>query len=176
MSTSASIMMWAQRICARRHAKPHELLEIRDGASLDEAQQAFHKIARIAHPDLHRNTLAPEELEMLTAAYSVVAGAYQTYRSQTSQTTRIQPIREGRPPTTPPPITPSGPTPAPNAAQAMSSKALLYYRKAELALKRGDLKGAILQIKLAIATDPQSAFLRTALLEVEAEVGKSGGR
>ena len=55
----------------------------------------------------------------------------------------------------------------------MSSKALLYFRKAELALKRGDLRGAILQLKLACATDPASQFLRTALVEVETEVRKS---
>ena len=57
-------------------------------------------------------------------------------------------------------------------AQALPPRAQVYYRKAELALKRGDLKGAVLQIKLAIATDPQSAFLRAALTEVEAELAK----
>ncbi len=55
----------------------------------------------------------------------------------------------------------------------MSSKALLYYRKAELCLKRGDLRGAILQLKLACAADPTSSFLRTALAEVETEVRKN---
>jgi hypothetical protein len=55
----------------------------------------------------------------------------------------------------------------------MSSKALTYYRKAEIALRRGDLKGAILQLKLACATDPTSAFLRSALAEVETEVRKA---
>jgi hypothetical protein len=55
----------------------------------------------------------------------------------------------------------------------MSQKALVYYRKAEMALRRGDLKGAVLQIKLAIAADPASGFLRTALAEVELEVRKS---
>ena len=55
----------------------------------------------------------------------------------------------------------------------MSSKALVYYRKAEIALRRGDLKGAILQLKLACATDPSSTFLRSALAEVETEVRKT---
>jgi hypothetical protein len=70
------------------------------------------------------------------------------------------------------PVTPSGPAPGASAAQSMSSKALIYFRKAELCLKRGDLKGAVLQIKLAIAADPASGFLRTALAEVELEVRK----
>jgi hypothetical protein len=55
----------------------------------------------------------------------------------------------------------------------MSAKALLYYRKAESCLRRGDLKGAILQLKLACAADPTSGFLRTALAEVETEVRKT---
>lgn len=71
------------------------------------------------------------------------------------------------------PITPSGAAPSGNAAQAMSAKALLYYRKAELCLKRGDLRGAILQLKLACAADSTSGFLRTALAEVESEVRKN---
>ena len=59
------------------------------------------------------------------------------------------------------------------AASSMSSKALIYYRKAELALRRGDLKGGVLQLKMAIAADPTSQFLRQALGEVEAELAKT---
>jgi hypothetical protein len=54
----------------------------------------------------------------------------------------------------------------------MSPRALTYYRKAELALRRGDLKSAMLQIKMAIAADPTSQFLRAALAEVDAELRK----
>ena len=218
MNTRAEILLWAQRVVARKAAPAHEILELKADSTPQQAQEAFHKIARTAHPDLHRKGLKPDELEMVTSAYAISAGAYQTMRTQTMQTTRMRPIeapdtaeRSGqtppagtptasrpvptRPPAsaptrptpvptrptpippgvTPPPsppITPAGPAPGTNAAQAMSSKALIYYRKAELCLKRGDLKGAVLQIKLAIAADPVSAFLRTALAEVELEVRK----
>ena len=144
---------------------------------MEEAQVAFHKLARLAHPDLHRNSLAADELELLTAAYAIVAGAYQSFRSQagTAKTQRIAPMREDPTPTrvtVPIPVTPSGSAPAANAAQSMNSKAIVYYRKAELALKRGDLKSAMLQLKLAIASDPNSGFLRSALAEVETELKK----
>ncbi|MGE5182305.1 MAG: hypothetical protein ACM31C_09600 [Acidobacteriota bacterium] len=165
-------MMWAQRICSNRHAPAHQLLEIKKDASLEDAQAAFHKIARIAHPDLHRNTLSPDELEMLTTAYATVANAYQSFRTQTAGTPPIRPIKPADT-TARVPVTPSGAAPAAaGAAQQMSTKAVVYYRKAELALKRGDLRGATLQLKLAIAADPQSPFLRTALAEVEAELQK----
>ena len=56
-----------------------------------------------------------------------------------------------------------------------SARPLVYYRKAELSLRRGDLKGAVLQLKMAIAADPLSTLLRTALSEVENEIKGGGG-
>lgn len=186
MSTRSDVLLWAQRVVARRNAPAHEILELSAHCTPDQAQEAFHKIARTGHPDLHRKGLSPEELEIVTSAYSICAGAYQTLRTQTMHTTNMKPLKleeltlepQTSAPTrpTPPPqpaATPSGPTPSGNAAQSMSPKALVYYRKAEIALRRGDLKGAVLQIKLAIAADPASGFLRTALAEVELEVRKS---
>jgi hypothetical protein len=60
-----------------------------------------------------------------------------------------------------------------NPAEHMTPHALHYYRKAEKCLERGDLKGALLQLKLACATDAGSAYLRTALAEVETEIRKA---
>lgn len=189
MSALSQVMLWAVRVNAMQDAKPHQILDIKPDATLDEAQTAFHKIARIAHPDLHRTTLSAEDLETVTLAYSRAAAAYQDFRTHRMSTGRIRAIPRDtaapaptRPPasaTTPPsgaPTVPPATGSAPSsqaAAQQMSSKALIYYRKAELSLRRGDLKGAVLQLKMAIAADPQSSFLRTALAEVEAEVSKT---
>jgi len=180
-STRAEVLLWAQRVMSRKGSPAHTILELNPSSTLDDAQQAFYKIARIAHPDLHRNHMTPEELELVTSAYSTAAGAYQEFRSSTQRmkpaTTEnlaavgaapAAPPRRAAGPTTPPP---SG-IPAGTVDQQMNPRALLYYRKAEIALRRGDFKGAILQIKMAIATDPASAFLRTALAEVETELRK----
>lgn len=174
MSGRTDVLLWAQRIVGKKKtAKPHELLEIKLGAGVDVAQEAFHKIARFAHPDLYRSGFNEEELELLTTAYATVANAYQTYRTQTMATTRSRPLT-APPPGSPVPVTPSGNASAPaGVAGAMSSRALVYYRKAELCLKRGDLRGATLQLKMAIGADPASTFLRTALHEVEGELRKT---
>ena len=204
-SMRAAVLLWAQRVLARKGSPPHVVLEVAETASPQDIQNAFHKIARTSHPDLFRHGLDAAELEVVTSAYAVVAGAYQQMRSASMQTSRMRPLKpDDLPPVEPiaaldpptvrtasatppsgarvvqpppaepapaaPPATPSGPAPSANAAQSMSPKALLYYRKAELCLKRGDLKGAVLQLKLACATDPTSSFLRTALAEVETEV------
>ncbi len=215
MSVRSEVLRWAQRVVARKGAAPDVLLEVDSECGVDEAQAAFHKVARMAHPDLHRSSLTPDELELVTTAYARVAGAYQELRSQRMTTTRMRPLQQpapasaaraggapiGRPTTGPIPATaassagamvPAGPVApsggagagatgamgatggagATGATGAMSSKALVYFRKAEMCLRRGDLRGAVLQLKLAIAVDPQSAFLRTALSEVEIEVRK----
>ncbi len=206
MSARSDVLLWAQRIVNKGEATPTHLLEIREVAGLDEAQAAFHKVARMAHPDLHRTALSPEELELVTTAYARVANAYQEFRNAKMQTSRIRstmaPPRAAsptataaKPPSNPgisppkpssspgitPPKTPHDPTrslDAPTkpggAAGQMTSKALVYYRKAELALRRGDLKGAVMQLKMAIAADPLSTMLRSALTEVESEIAKSG--
>ncbi len=194
MSTRTDVLLWAQRILALTAAPPHQLLELKADSSVEQAQEAFHKIARTSHPDIHRSGLTPEELETVTLAYSRCAGAYQDFRSQRMHTTRLRPVRQtltpGPAPTTdanPAPVAkpaappPKAGTPVPSAAQVtsgagssgqMNGKALIYYRKAELALRRGDLKGAMMQVKMAIAGDPQSQFLRGALVEIEAELAK----
>jgi hypothetical protein len=173
-------LLWAQRVIAKRAGAAHAILDLKVDASIEDAQAAFHAIARIAHPDLHRNGLTPEELDMVTSAYGIAAGAYQTFRGQAMSTQRMKPLKAedlaaaraaaaGGPTSS----TPAGLPASAGANQQMNSRALVYYRKAEIALRRGDLKGAILQIKMAIATDPSSAFLRTALAEVESELRKS---
>src|SRR5690349_16804984 len=55
VSTRADVLLWAQRVVAMRTSPAHTILEIKADASIEDAQAAFYKIARIAHPDLHRN-------------------------------------------------------------------------------------------------------------------------
>lgn len=167
MSVRADVLLWARRVVSLKHAHAYQLLEIDQDAGLDEAQAAFHRIARMAHPDLFRNSLSGDDLELVTSAYARIAGAYQDFRARRMLTGKTQKLRK-----------PDKSLPIQNvetgtgAAGAMTSKALVYYRKAELALRRGNLGDAVLHLKLAIAADPLSGFLRAALAEVEAEVSK----
>ena len=190
MSVRTDVLLWAQRVLAKGNAPAHQLLEVKVDATVDQVSDAFQKIARMAHPDLHRTGLSPEDLEQVTSAYSRVAGAYQEMRSQRMTTTRMKPITKpddsssivsqrmsnqfkAQTPTAGVALADKPPPGAGPAASSMNSKALIYYRKAELALRRGDLKGGVLQLKMAIAADPTSQVLRQALGEVEAELAKN---
>jgi hypothetical protein len=177
VSIRAQVLLWAQRTIAKgRDAHPHQLLDIPADATLEAAQAAFHAIARKAHPDLHRTALTPDELEQITAAFSRITAAYEDFRRRTTSQERSLP-RDGTAPISAEgraarSRSPTGAPPTKAPPTQMSSKALVYYRKAELALRRGDLTSGLLQLKMAIAADPQSAFLRAALAEVQAEVSK----
>ncbi len=183
MSVRSDVLLWAQRILAKADASAHQLLEVRPDAPPDVISAAFQRVARMAHPDLHRSGLDAADFEMVTSAYSRVAGAYQEMRSR-------RPGTQAKPPGKDEPQslisqrmssqikaqTPSAGLPVAGApssgasAQSMNSKALVYYRKAELALRRGELRPAVMQIKMAIAADPASTFLRSALGEIEKEL------
>lgn len=78
----------------------------------------------------------------------------------------------------PSPSRPS-PTPTPNRSRGYDSRppsagvgprAQIYFRKAQSCLTRGDLGGALFNLRLAAAADPTSALIRVALAEVQAEV------
>src|SRR3954469_24516404 len=93
MSARTDVLLWDQRVIARKAAPAYQILEVAAGTGLDAAQEAFHKIARIAHPDLHRTGLTPAELELVTTAYARAAAAYQEIRSQTIGSGRMRPIQ-----------------------------------------------------------------------------------
>ena len=238
MNPRIELLLWATRIVGKKDAQPHELLEIKADATLDEAQAAFHKIARMAHPDLHRG-MDTEDLDRVTSAYGQVANAYQMFRAHklrpgapvvsakittdiprqkrpTEQPAAARTTTAVHPPTAPPapprtttsmPRPVAGPPPpldkkpagsapaikppaaaedpgvaefeakpgsqpAPETRTQMSSKALVYYRKAEMSLRQGDLRAGILNLKMAIAADPHSHFLRQALTNLEQELKK----
>ncbi len=189
MSNRTSVLLWAQKVLQRKDAPPHTLLEVRAEATADQVSDAFQKIARMAHPDLHRSSLDAKELEMVTSAYGKVAGAYQEMRSQRMTTTKMVPITaperapsvagqripgqiKAESPAAGVPVAEGSAATSGGASHSMNSKALIYYRKAEMALRRGDLSNAVLQMKMAIAADSASTFLRAAMAEIQAELAK----
>lgn len=51
----------------------------------------------------------------------------------------------------------------------MNARALGFYRRAEGAWRVGDCSAALLHLKMAMASDPASTFLRAALRELMGE-------
>jgi hypothetical protein len=211
----SEVLAWARRWARRPNAAEHELLEVAPAPTLDAVRAAYHKLARFAHPDLHRTTLGAEQLEEVTATFARVSNAYavlsaKARRNRPAMTATSAPATEAPARTTAAPPAPAAAPPAPTAAprptaprptaapppqardpkrtvtphaeklapgdkpslpigpaNAMSPKALGHYRRAELAMLRGNATEALLHLRMAVASDPQSAFLREVLAQLD---------
>jgi len=129
-----------------------DLLDIGRDADASTVRSAFHRMASQLHPDLYRLHISPEDHERLTRIYGRIADAYLVLRDPESrgdyeleQTRR--PDVEG--------------TPALDAV--LPPRARRLYRRAIAALRRGDRTSAILELRMALASAPESALLRNAL-------------
>jgi len=181
VSAAAAVMSWVMHVEANARAAPHELLGVPPTATPEAVQAAFYAVAKQSHPDRFRNLLTPPQLERLTRAYSRIADAYATLggrvRRNAATATSIgaqgsspgvasapgaMPVfRAVKPATIPPPT-------SNNSGQTqMNAKALPYFRRAESAFATNDLTNARLQLRLAIAADPSSAYLRRVLAELD---------
>ncbi len=188
MSAAAAVMSWVMHVEANARAAPHELLGVPPTATPEAVQAAFYAVAKQSHPDRFRNLLTPPQLERLTRAYSRIADAYATLggrvRRNAATATSIgaqgsspgvasapgaMPVfRAVKPATIPPPTSNnSGQTSETSPATQMNAKALPYFRRAESAFATNDLTNARLQLRLAIAADPSSAYLRRVLAELD---------
>jgi DnaJ-class molecular chaperone len=183
----SEVLIWARRWARRPEAPEHELLEVSAAATMETVRTAYRKLARFAHPDLHRAAVSAAELEEITRSFARVSNAYSVLSARLRQQAQPQlgapagapadPAAHAasRPGRQPPsavtermarPASSFGPSSSTGPATGLSSKAMLHYRRAERCLRRGELVEARLHLKLALATDPGSTLLRRTLEEL----------
>ena len=152
MSVRTDVLLWAQRVIATKGGTRAPDPRDRSRRRRRAAQEAFHKIARIAHPDLHRNGAQRRRAragdERVCARCRRLPGAARPAgldhpheadpRAWIGAGDRDDhgASRRRRSPNKAV-AAPRGTAPA--LPPAMASKALVHYRKAELCLRRGDL-------------------------------------
>ena len=71
---------------------------------------------------------------------------------------------------TDPPAQAARPAGAAPAGPRLGARALGFYRRAQAALRVGDVAGAILNLRMAVAAEPTSAYLRQALADAQAHL------
>jgi hypothetical protein len=96
----SEVLVWARRWARRPEAADHELLEVTAAATLEIVRTAYHKLARFAHPDLHRAALDAAELEEVTETFARVSNAYSMMTARlrkegASKETAAPPTRPG---------------------------------------------------------------------------------
>jgi len=147
-----------------------ELLDIAGDAGDRAITDSFHRLAGRIHPDRYRQALAPADLDRLTTVYARIAHAYTELRDPARRKRYVEEMTRAAPA--------AGATPAPAAGDAdaalslLSPKAQRLYRRAEAALRGGDAASAILNLRMALASDRGSELLREALADAEARQKK----
>jgi DnaJ-class molecular chaperone len=138
-----------------------ELLEVPLDAADAAIQKAFHALAARLHPDRHRVKLSAADLERVVIVYGRVAEAYRVLREPATRLAYRQTLAVGEAP---------GGAAASLETPKMGPRAQRFFSRAQAALRTGDTKSALLNLKLALAAEPANGFLRVAL-----EAAQHGG-
>ncbi len=146
-----------------------ELLDV-DGDAGDRAiQESFHRLAGRIHPDRYRHVISARDLDRLTTVYARIAHAYTELRDPTRRTRYVQELAAAGKQTGTAAAA-SGPAAGGDTEAALallSPKAQRLFRRAQAALRSGDTGSAVLNLRMALASDRGSALLLEALAEAE---------
>lgn len=152
----------------------YTLLRIEASASADQVRTAFHTFALRYHPDRFV-TAAPSKRDRAAQIYRRGAEGYRVLMNSVTRAQYDAGLREGelrlsaqreRPGTR----NSARPTTS-GRLEVRSSRARPFAAKALMAYKKGDLKVAKLNLKMALNHEPDNALLKARLADVEKRLG-----
>lgn len=142
----------------------YTLLRIEDSANADDVRKAFHDFAMRYHPDRY----AGAEVEKQERAAAIYRRGAEAYRVLTDRELRRRydellakgTLRYEEPKS-------STQRPGSGALEVKNMRARPFFQKALEQLKTGDLKGAKLNLALALNHEPDNILLQAKLEEVK---------
>lgn len=148
----------------------YRVLGMSSASTERDIRDAYYKLAARLHPDIHGEEVDPRFRQRLTTVFSRVVEAYRVLsdpvrRQEYDRTLARGDMRMAAGPTRPKSRTEEGPTDA---------HARKFWLLARQALDAGDPRAAIMNLRIAMSTEPDSPVLRAALARAEAML--SGGR
>jgi DnaJ-class molecular chaperone len=138
-----------------------ELLDINSTAGDHEIREAFHQMASRLHPDLYRSGITERDHERLNIVYGRIAQAYMILRDPDERKKYVRTLAREKP------AVAEGQSDLASAVALLSPKAQRHYRRAEAALRTGNKASAVLSLRMALASDPKSSFLREQLANAQ---------
>jgi DnaJ-class molecular chaperone len=147
----------------------YRVLGMSSAATEQDIRQAYYKLAARLHPDIHGEEVDPVFRQRLTTVFSRVVEAYRVLsdaarRSEYDDTLAQGGMRIG-----------TGAKVKPRVEEQLGDPhARKFFQLAQQAMESGDARAAIMNLRIALSTEPNSPVLRAALARAEAML--QGGR
>ncbi len=147
----------------------YHLLGVSRGATPDEVQAAFYRLAERLHPDRYGDALEDDSRRMLVALYSRVVEAHQVLSDGRKRGEYEKLLDKGKLRWS----AEDAPRKDPEA-EIHSASARRFFKLGRAALLSGDVKNALLNLRFAIDVEPGSAIVRAELTKAEALAKEKG--
>lgn len=147
----------------------YRVLGMSSAATEQEIRDAYYKLAARLHPDVHGEGLDAGFRQRLTTVFSRVVEAYRVLsdaarRSEYDKTLAAGGMR----------MAPGAKVKTRTEERLTDGHARKFYQLAQQAMDSGDARAAVMNLRIALSTDPDNPILRAALARAEAML--PGGR
>jgi DnaJ-class molecular chaperone len=150
----------------------YRVLGMSSAASEAEIRDAYYKLAARLHPDVHGEEVDEAFRQRLTTVFSRVVEAYRVLSDPVRRREYDRTLASGSMRMTPGAKVKAQPrTTGEGVHDAHARK---FYQLAQQAMETGDARAAVMNLRIALSTEPDSPILRAALARAEAML--PGGR
>lgn len=149
----------------------YRMLGVSSAATEGEIRAAYYKLAARLHPDVHGEGCDPDFRQRLTTVFSRVVEAYKVLSDPRRRQEYDSGLAQGRMRLR------SGVTLKIRVEEAISDgNARKFFLLAQEALESGDARSAVMNLRIALGSEPDSEVLKTALARAQERLDSGSGR
>jgi curved DNA-binding protein CbpA len=149
----------------------YRVLGVSSVSSERDVRDAYYKLAARLHPDIHGEGAEPEFRSRLTTVFSRVVEAYKVLSDRRKRADYDAALAQGMLRMT------AGLKVKPRIEEAITdANARKFYLLAQKAMADGDGRSALMNLRIAMSSEPDSPIIRDAVSRAEELVRGGGGR
>ena len=163
----AAVRSWVENQFAELdRSSYYHLLQVPENAHLPQIRDAYYRLVARLHPDLYVETLDPETRALLISVYSRLVEAYRVLSDGGRREQYDRALGEGRLRSTAKEERPRSPT-LPIVNEIKNENARKFFKLGQEALRQGNARAAVQNLKFALSQEPDSAVIKNALESAE---------
>lgn len=170
----AAIRAWIDQLYSELDRSTYyHLLQVPDTAHEAQIRTAYYTLVARLHPDLYAETLDRPTREKLVSVYSRLVEAYRCISDGARRELYDRGLREGRLRFSPEEEKLSGVKRDP-ITELKNENAKRFFKLAMEAMRTGNAKSAVMNLKFALQSEPTSSVIKAELARAEELVKKQG--